>query len=670
MKRKIKILDLFSGIGGFPKGFMRAGYEIEKHYYSEVDKHAISVYKNNFKDAIYAGPVELIQSGGIERPDVITFGSPCQDFSLAGKRKGMEGERSSLILEAIRLVSELRPSVFLWENVKGAFSSNGGADFWAILQAFANIGGYRLEWQLLNTVWFLPQNRERIYLIGHLAGRSELGVFPIEENDGLFKEKVFAEKRQPQAEYNSTTLRAGSMKATDTFISVPKTAGCLTGGGNSGGLHSDMTTVQIGAIRGRNPDNPSQRIAGQYQEQVLELNQKGVSNTLTSVQKDNLVVKTEVKIKSNTNKGYEVLNEGDSLNFSVPNSKTRRGRVGRGVAQTLDTACNQGVIAKKNYIQWDESGKGHNSQQDRAFYQDGIMGTIPAGRAENKVNVLLNDFKLRRLTEIECERLQGFPQQKIEICLDQIKNHAQNVEGKCRKLQKLVLNVEKTDLPIIAKSAEKKLNIKQAQINKPAQKNVHINFGENGVEIHNQEKLIFSAKNAESENWFHPLIKIEDFALLLVRTNLILEKTILIGKVELQEKEQALIHQKNLKKFVKKYGKGITLPVKDVEKDLIILNLLLKYTTSHHLNTGKDDLILRTWFSFVIHAITGFIPKEIQALNLSNLSLSIDHGWTQYGCYNGKVNRVPKTQRYKMLGNAVTVDVVEAIARRIKIKKT
>lgn len=189
MKRiEINVLDLFSGIGGFSKGFIDAGYKINKHYYSEIDKHAISVYKNNFKESIYAGPVELIQSGGIERPDVITFGSPCQDFSLAGRREGLGGERSSLVLEAIRIISELRPSVFIWENVKGAFSSNDGADFWAIIQAFANIGGYRLEWQLLNTVWFLPQNRERIYLVGHLAGRSEPGVFPIGEEASLRNE--------------------------------------------------------------------------------------------------------------------------------------------------------------------------------------------------------------------------------------------------------------------------------------------------------------------------------------------------------------------------------------------------------------------------------------------------------------------------------------------------
>lgn len=404
-KQNINILDLFSGIGGFSKGFQDAGFTIDKHYFSEIDKHAIAVYKHNFKNAIYAGSVDTIQSGDIERPDIITFGSPCQDFSLAGKRKGLEGERSSLILHAIRLISDLRPDFFIWENVKGTFSSNAGADFWAILQAFTHIGGYRLEWQLLNTKWFLPQNRERIYLIGHLAtsGRSFRPVFPIGEDDQLPTISKGTEQRRAQTKYNSTTLRAGTMKATDTFIKYPKIAGTLTGGGNSGGLHSDMTTIQI---------------------------------------------------KSATSQGYEEAQEGDSINFSNINSETRRGRVGKGVAQTIDTQANQGVmiggirgrnpenptsrksgeplkqtleinkngtsntltsvqkdnvVLTKNYMQWDSSGKGYASQQDRAFYQDGHMGTIPSNRTESKLNVLLNDMKIRRLTEIECERLQGFP---------------------------------------------------------------------------------------------------------------------------------------------------------------------------------------------------------------------------------------------------------------------
>ena len=243
----MKIIDLFSGIGGFSLGFKRAGYHFTEHYFSEIDKHAIANYKYNFPNAKYIGDITSIHGGDFANIDIITFGSPCVDFSMAGKRKGLKGGKSSLIEYAIALVARLSPSIFIWENVKGAFSSNSGADFWAIIQAFANIGDYRLEWQLLNTSWVLPQNRERIYLIGHLAGQSESGVFPIEENDFSFtKEK----KYQFRPELSGTLKANGNMNTDDTYI-IPRKAKALTGGGNSGGLHSDMTIIKQLA-RGKN----------------------------------------------------------------------------------------------------------------------------------------------------------------------------------------------------------------------------------------------------------------------------------------------------------------------------------------------------------------------------------------------------------------------------------
>ena len=213
----MKILDLFSGIGGFSLGFQRAGYNFTEHYFSEIDKSAIANYKKNFPNAKYIGDITTIQPADIAGADIITFGSPCQDFSLAGKRAGLAGAKSSLIEYAIALIAHVRPSLFIWENVKGAFSSNARADFWAIIQAFANIGGYRLEWQLLNTSWLLPQNRERIYLIGHLAGRSEPGVFPIGEDDCLPTTKT---QSQSQAQISTTIKANGNMNADDTYIQV------------------------------------------------------------------------------------------------------------------------------------------------------------------------------------------------------------------------------------------------------------------------------------------------------------------------------------------------------------------------------------------------------------------------------------------------------------------
>ena len=272
----MKIIDLFSGIGGFSLGFQRAGYQFTEHYFSEIDKHAIANYKHNFPHAKNLGDITSIHGGDFTDIDIITFGSPCQDFSLAGRREGLKGTKSSLIAHAIALIAQLRPGIFIWENVKGAFSSNARADFWAIIQAFANIGGYRLEWQLLNTSWLLPQNRERIYLIGHLGGKSIPGVFPIGKDDKLLdrkaREKGWRGRNFKTSLARTITARYSKMGSYDTYI-VPKVAATLTGGGHSGGLHSDMTVIQI---------NPSTESNGRqpYQQNRI-FDEKGISPALT-----------------------------------------------------------------------------------------------------------------------------------------------------------------------------------------------------------------------------------------------------------------------------------------------------------------------------------------------------------------------------------------------------
>ncbi|MEJ8597086.1 DNA (cytosine-5-)-methyltransferase [Riemerella anatipestifer] len=297
----MNILDLFSGIGGFSLGLQKAGFEIEKHYFSEINKHSEACYKYHFPDAISLGDITKLNTDRInEKIDIITFGSPCQNFSLAGNRKGLKGDQSSLIKEAMRLVRELQPSIFIWENVKGTFSSNARQDFWAILQAFTNLGDYRLEWQLLNTKWFLPQNRERIYLIGHLAGKSKPGVFPIGKYDKLFENPNDSKQGPSQAQYCTTINPKFGNRATDTFVQVPdfrydeglrvrKNSFCPTLRNKTGAGMSAQPLV-IGAIRGRNPHNPSDRRPSIKLEQRLEINKNNISNTLSSVQKDNVVV--------------------------------------------------------------------------------------------------------------------------------------------------------------------------------------------------------------------------------------------------------------------------------------------------------------------------------------------------------------------------------------------
>lgn len=346
---KIKLLDLFSGIGGFAKGLSNAGFEIEEHYFSEIDNHAIANYKYNFPNAKYVGSVTNVRGSDLERPNIITFGSPCQDFSLAGKRTGMDGQRSSLISQAIRLISECRPDFFIWENVKGAFSSNNGRDFWAIIQAFANIGGYRLEWQLLNTSWVLPQNRERIYLVGHLAepGRNFRPVFPIRESDFIHYEP------------------------TKSGEEIYKNSLCLTAKGVSNNTGSFIKQI-----------NDKKNFGGTSTKQQDRIyDDSGIMACLSSS-------RTESKVNIITRPhGF---NKGNEVEIS-PTLKANSFEHNNFVKQINPSK---------------ESGGKQPFQQNRVYDADGIVPTLCKDKADLNIQ---KEERIRRLTEIECERLQGFP---------------------------------------------------------------------------------------------------------------------------------------------------------------------------------------------------------------------------------------------------------------------
>tara|TARA_R110002020_G_scaffold188167_9_gene386840 strand:- start:89 stop:1204 length:1116 start_codon:yes stop_codon:yes gene_type:complete len=178
--REINFLELFSGIGGFSLGLQQAGLKIGWHGFSDIDKYSNEVFRRRFPDAEELGSVTDINPDRLPRVDLITFGFPCQDLSQAGRRAGLQGERSGLFFEAMRIIRAKKPKYFIFENVKGVFSSNKGEDFTIILQEIAE-SGYDGQWQLLNTKWFLPQNRERVYFVGHLRGTSRPKVFPIGE---------------------------------------------------------------------------------------------------------------------------------------------------------------------------------------------------------------------------------------------------------------------------------------------------------------------------------------------------------------------------------------------------------------------------------------------------------------------------------------------------------
>ncbi|MCW1072046.1 DNA cytosine methyltransferase [Streptococcus anginosus] len=182
----MKFLDLFAGIGGFRLGMESAGHECVG--FCEIDKFARKSYKaiHNMEGKIELHDITRVSNESVRRigsVDVICGGFPCQAFSIAGNRRGFEDTRGTLFFEIARFASILRPKYLFLENVKGLLNHDGGATFETILGALDELG-YNVEWQVLNSKDFgVPQNRERVFIIGHLRGRSIRAIFPLGGND-------------------------------------------------------------------------------------------------------------------------------------------------------------------------------------------------------------------------------------------------------------------------------------------------------------------------------------------------------------------------------------------------------------------------------------------------------------------------------------------------------
>ena len=209
----MKFIDFFAGVGGFTRGLELANHECIG--YCEFDKFAEASYrsmhtiteeqrarlgeldkKKRQKEILnseylngewYANDVRAVRAADIPNADCWTFGAPCQDFSIAGRRAGLDGERSSLVREIFRILEETeetnKPEWLIYENVKGMLSTGRGLDFLSILAEMDRLG-YDAEWQIINSRWYVPQNRERVYVIGHNRRRRRATIFPITGNGG------------------------------------------------------------------------------------------------------------------------------------------------------------------------------------------------------------------------------------------------------------------------------------------------------------------------------------------------------------------------------------------------------------------------------------------------------------------------------------------------------
>lgn len=328
-KKQLRFFDLFSGIGGFRIGLERAGFK--SIGYCDCDERANQLYKAFFdtSEELFFNDVRNIKTEELPDFDILCAGFPCQSFSIAGKRRGFEDSRGTMFFEVARILKDKRPRYFILENVKGLLNHDGGKTFQTILKILSDLG-YQTQWQLLNSKFFgVPQNRERVYIVGCYGNKCAGKIFPITNSD-----------------------RENSCK--NELNQIPETTK------NPQGKRiytTDGISPCITASHGNQAAFINKPRFNQYKESDIVETLKVAGDTPL------------MKLRNGTKQGYDIATVGDGINLAFPKSKTRRGRVGKGCSQTLDTSCNMGTI-------------------------DG--------------------YRIRRLTPLECFRLQGFPDEMVE----------------------------------------------------------------------------------------------------------------------------------------------------------------------------------------------------------------------------------------------------------------
>ena len=385
IKNHMKFLDLFAGIGGFRLGMESAGHECIG--FCEIDKFARASYKaiHDTKGEIELHDITAVSDESIRRigrVDIICGGFPCQAFSIAGNRRGFDDTRGSLFFEIARFASILRPKYLLLENVKGLLNHDGGATFETILGALDELG-YNVEWQILNSKDFgVPQNRERVFVIGHLRGECTRRVFPLS--------KSCQQANSIKKQYSNTiTTRYGNSQGAGAYIVESKSQkvrsiGNIHPSGNgmngevyeSAGLAPTLTTNkgegQKIAIPVLTPDCTDKRQNGCR----CKSNEEPMF-TLTTQDKHGILIAG--KLPGNHDQNSRVYDTN-------------------GLAPTLSTM--QGGGQEPKIIQ-----RGHGYNQGG---EHDIAPTLTRNSYQEN-NYLSDGFRIRKLTPRECWRLQGFP---------------------------------------------------------------------------------------------------------------------------------------------------------------------------------------------------------------------------------------------------------------------
>ena len=215
----MRYFSMFSGVGGFELGIKRATKGKWKCIgYSEIDKYAIQTYQKHFKHKNY-GDAKHIDWPSVPNFNMLCAGFPCQAFSVAGRRKGFNDTRGTLFFEICRAVKDKKFDYLFLENVKGLCNHEQGNTFRTILRSLDELG-YDAEWQILNSKHFgVPQNRERVFIIGHLRKKGFRQIFPIRESKGIFDKKDRGKQKERKRICSTIDSRYGALRnAGETYI--------------------------------------------------------------------------------------------------------------------------------------------------------------------------------------------------------------------------------------------------------------------------------------------------------------------------------------------------------------------------------------------------------------------------------------------------------------------
>ena len=354
----IKILSLFSGIGAFERACCRIGLDWELVNYCEIDRWASLSYSmvNQCSESLNLRDVRTVTAETVrdQHVDLITYGFPCQDISIAGKQQGFvndsgESTRSGLFFEALRIIKELRPRYAIAENVKALTSTKFKNEFATVLSSLEE-AGYNNYWRVLNAKDYgIPQNRERVFIVSIRRDVDE-GDFQFPEKEPLMLRlrDMLEPAESVDEKYYLSTEREGVRRLIAELESRYRI--------NSG------TAVCV-ASRGRNPGNPSDRTTGSPTEQRLEPNSDGCTNTLTTVQKDNLLLVAEPGIMQVGNIAKD------------PNREHIRDRIydPSGLAPTLNTVGGGNLEPK---ITIDGLTRDTQKQRARVFNPSGLAASL------------------------------------------------------------------------------------------------------------------------------------------------------------------------------------------------------------------------------------------------------------------------------------------------------